>query len=142
MQEVNPELLAPTVEERKPQVAGKIKPPVLPVEISSPQDFEKEGRRQNQFLRRIKMCPVFEPTLQEFTQMGFQEYLVECEKLIDPNCGVYKVGTLCRVTHLLTHTSPRAIAPAAASLLNTFCICVQVRAPDGWVARKESYENF
>ena len=24
--------------------------------------------------------------------MSFQDYLVECEKIIDPNCGLYKVS--------------------------------------------------
>jgi len=37
------------------------------------------------------MCPIFEPTLKEFTEMSFQDYLVECEKHIEPNCGVFKV---------------------------------------------------
>jgi len=37
------------------------------------------------------MCPIFEPTLEEFTEMTFEEYLIEAEKLISPNCGVYKV---------------------------------------------------
>ena len=53
---------------------------------------DRSGRRQNQLLATIAPCPTFEPTLEEFTEMTFQDYLVECEKLIDPGCGVYKVS--------------------------------------------------
>ena len=49
------------------------------------------GKRSNQLLGSIRMCPTFEPTIEEFTELSFEEYLIECEKWIEPNCGVFKV---------------------------------------------------
>ena len=66
----------------------KIKPPKL---HENEQLGEKEGRRENLILKQIPLCPMFEPTLEEFTQISFEDYLIECEKLLPPNCGVYKV---------------------------------------------------
>ena len=48
-------------------------------------------RHSNLHLEDIDYCPVFEPSLEEFKAFSFQDYLMECEKLIDPNCGVFKV---------------------------------------------------
>ena len=70
----------------------KIKPPNLHLE---PELTEKVGRRENLILKSIPLCPTFEPTLEEFTKLGFQEYLIECEKLLPPTCGVYKVSVFC-----------------------------------------------
>ena len=38
------------------------------------------------------MCPVFTPTLEEFTKYTFVEYLNAAEEILGPNIGVYKVG--------------------------------------------------
>ena len=51
-----------------------------------------QGRRENLYLRQIPLCPTFEPTLEEFTEISFEDYLIECEKLLPPTCGVYKVS--------------------------------------------------
>ena len=68
----------------------KINPPNLHLNMGV---AEKEGRRENLILKQIPLCPSFEPTLEEFTQISFEDYLIECEKLLPPNCGVYKVRT-------------------------------------------------
>ena len=73
--------------------APKIKGPVIPGQRTYDDEVQL-GSRQNLVLRQIPQCPCFEPTLEEFTEMGFQEYLVEAEKWLEPNCGVYKVS-LC-----------------------------------------------
>ena len=49
-------------------------------------------RHTNLHLEEIEYAPVFEPTLEEFNSFSFQDYLMECEKHIDPNCGVFKVS--------------------------------------------------
>ena len=38
------------------------------------------------------MCPVFTPTMQEFTKYTFMEYLAAAEEMLGPNIGVYKVS--------------------------------------------------
>lgn len=70
----------------------KIKPPHIPSDACAEEMTQASSRRQNSYLRQIPLCPVFEPTLEEFTQMSFQEYMAECEKMIEPSCGIFKVG--------------------------------------------------
>ena len=36
------------------------------------------------------------PTMEEFTQFTFCEYLAECEKYLDPKIGCFKVSKLDR----------------------------------------------
>ena len=43
-------------------------------------------------LQDIPMIPVFEPTLEEFENITFEDYCVAAEKLIDPNVGCFKVS--------------------------------------------------
>ena len=81
----------------------KIKPPKLHEDSMK---AEKEGRRENLVLKQIPLCPTFEPTLEEFTRIGFEDYLIECEKLLPPHIGVYKVSAIysiltrdCRCEH-------------------------------------------
>ena len=38
------------------------------------------------------MCPIFTPTLEEFTKYSFVEYLNAAEEMLGSNIGVYKVG--------------------------------------------------
>ena len=45
-------------------------------------------------LQDIPMIPVFEPTLEEFENITFEDYCVAAEKLIDPNVGCFKVSKL------------------------------------------------
>ena len=40
------------------------------------------------------MVPVFEPTLEEFESLSFEEYVAKAEALIDPNIGCFKVSSL------------------------------------------------
>ena len=47
-------------------------------------------------LQDIPMIPVFEPTLEEFENITFEDYCVAAEKLIDPNVGCFKVSKLIR----------------------------------------------
>ena len=35
--------------------------------------------RQNMGLGNIPLCPIFEPTLEEFTQISFEDYVKKCE---------------------------------------------------------------
>ena len=35
--------------------------------------------RQNMALGNIPLCPIFEPTLKEFTEISFQDYVKKCE---------------------------------------------------------------
>ena len=69
-----------------------IRPPILEGESCDDPLFGGGSMRHNSDLRQIPLVPVFAPTLDEFTQMSFQEYLTECEKHIDPNCGAFKVS--------------------------------------------------
>ena len=50
------------------------------------------ARRTNVVLQDIPMIPVFEPTLEEFENITFEDYCVAAEKLIDPNVGCFKVS--------------------------------------------------
>ena len=77
--------------EEVPAPYSKIRPPIAAVDDK---EIPQEGRRQNLYLRQIPQCPVFEPTLEEFTRLSFSEYLIEAEKLIAPEIGVYKVSTV------------------------------------------------
>ena len=36
--------------------------------------------RQNTALGNIPLCPIFEPTLEEFTQISFEDYVKKCEE--------------------------------------------------------------
>ena len=40
------------------------------------------------------MVPVFEPSLEEFESLSFEEYVAKAEALIDPNIGCFKVSSL------------------------------------------------
>ncbi len=81
----------------------KIKPPIFDHDNADQNDEAKDGRRQNQLLRQIRQCPLFEPTLKEFSEISFQDYLIECEKLIDPSCGVYKVSFQSFSSNVVCH---------------------------------------
>ena len=50
------------------------------------------SKRQKPVLLEIPMCPVFTPTMQEFTKYTFMEYLAAAEEMLGPNIGVYKVS--------------------------------------------------
>jgi len=66
---------------------------------NSQEEIKKaSSRRQNMQLRKIPQCPIFEPTLKEFTEMSFKDYITECEKVIAPTCGVFKVSLLDPLT--------------------------------------------
>jgi hypothetical protein len=49
------------------------------------------SKRQKPVLLEIPMCPVFTPTMQEFTKYTFMEYLAAAEEMLGPKIGVYKV---------------------------------------------------
>lgn len=108
MEQQDQGMLPPPMTSATPQY--KIKPPRIPMTdieaaeeckeavAGGPEGAANERRqgRQNQLLSTIPQCPVFEPTLEEFTRYSFQEYLELCEELIDEHCGVFKVRLFSR----------------------------------------------
>ena len=48
-------------------------------------------RRQNKALCSMPWCPIFEPSLDEFSNISFEDYVSAAEKMIDPNIGCFKV---------------------------------------------------
>ena len=47
--------------------------------------------RQNMALGNIPLCPIFEPTLKEFTEISFEDYVKKCEDSLGPEIGCFKV---------------------------------------------------
>ena len=54
---------------------------------------EERVSRYNSVLREIPQCPVFEPTLEEFTNISFEDYVQKAESMLDPSIGCFKVST-------------------------------------------------
>ena len=75
---------------------GSIKPPIQQSQHSYSDAKASAGRasRTNEVLRDIPPIPVFEPTLEEFENISFEDYMAMAEKLIDPNIGCFKVSGL------------------------------------------------
>ena len=81
------------------KVSSIIRPPIIEKQNIDDEDNDGDNAqksagvsRNNTVLRQIPYVPVFAPTYDEFTKLSFQEYLTECEKHIDPNCGAFKVS--------------------------------------------------
>ena len=55
---------------------------------------EREGRphRQNTKLDSIPLCPIFEPTLEEFENISFSDYVTQAESMIPSEIGCFKVS--------------------------------------------------
>ena len=53
---------------------------IAEAEAAKPSIAKERTVRSNMALGNIPLCPIFEPTLEEFTQISFQDYVKKCEE--------------------------------------------------------------
>ena len=121
------------------------------------------SQRQNMILREIPPCPVFEPTLEEFENISFEDYVQKAESTLDRSIGCFKVSIIYSKSVLIAITfitfvnlnsylfTPFMTCRGPFTLYNSLLLPVplltsfnhlQVVAPEGWQPTTRNYDDF